>query len=142
MCSGCSAYFEDGEDREQMGSDRIEEASWGFGSEIAQSGEARDECDSTGSVQENMDAEDCEILVSAQQIVERRTIRTNCAVKGAFEVAEALERTLPMKYCSKARSARDYRTQASRGNDVGIYLMWLWLASVMVGLLAIWMAAG
>ena len=76
MCSGCSGYFEDGEDREHEESELLErdiETSRGSIGGLRQSWAERS--GSAGSPA--ADVEDYEVLVSAKRIVERRVIRVN-----------------------------------------------------------------
>jgi hypothetical protein len=153
MCSGCSGYFEeDGEDRDP-GDDRMpeREASWPGGFAIKRYGpwEARNDL-ARGAVGEGCEYE---VLVGADFIVERHTIRAKCGVvspQGVPEGVESREETAgnPGNYeHSLLASANSYRTRSQielqrpvvSGGD-GRCLIWWGLAGVTV--LGLWLAVG
>jgi hypothetical protein len=150
MCSGCSGQFEDGEDRERGDGDPVE----GDGEGVRRSaGDGRGSCEEPlGRAQEPADgADDYEVWVSAERIVERRTIRAKSFVvsgEGAVEPAKKWDEGLRRRERSQWPSARDYRTlmpfNSQRGDGDGTTrkcLRWACLGAVTLAGLALWLAA-
>ena len=152
MCSGCSGYFEgDGEDGDPDDDWVPErEASWPGGLAIGRYGlwEVRNDPakGATG------DGDDYEVLVSADFIVERRTIRSNrCAVNSPGAPEGVGSRQENRRNCehSLLASANSYRTRsqcelkrpAGSGADGRCFMLWGLAGATVLGL-ALWLAVG
>ena len=150
MCSGCSDYFEgDGEDqtdsalpeREAESPERF--AAGRVGGWQARSGAAK------GTMR---DGDDYEVLVSAECIIERHTIRANCCALNQQEATEATEiwqESQPERTRSLAGTAKYYRTRGRfqsehrPGRGTGDRCLMLWgLAGATALVLALWLAIG
>lgn len=149
MCSGCSGEIEgDGDDREFGGSDPLERESERPEGIIREVNVARSA--GTGLPDRMTGVEDYEVLVSAERIVERRTIRANYPVikrAAALETAEAWQESWADHEESLAWTAKYYRTQYKselaplRGSvEGGRCLMWWYLAWLGALALAVWLA--
>jgi hypothetical protein len=151
MCSGCSGYFEGDGGDEGSDDDRVPELessrAGGFSMERHELWEERNDlARSVGG-----DKDDYEVLVSADFIVERRTIRANCCAvspEGAPERLGSRRRDFGDEH-SLLASANFYRTcgqfeskRPTEGGTDGRCLMLWGLAGAAVFGLAMWLTVG
>jgi hypothetical protein len=114
MCSGCSGDFEDDggwEQNENHTADCDPESFWSYLRERKRLWREQPDW-AVGGSPDSPDVEDYEILVSAERIVERRTIRAKCFVSNekAEGVAAPRGKSLSEHEQSCSVSAKDYRT--------------------------------
>jgi len=152
MCSGCSDYFEGDSEDGDPDDDRVpeREASWPGGLAMGRYGlgEVRNDLakGATG------DGDDYEVLVSADFIVERRTIRSNrraVSSPGAPEGVGSRQEKRGNCEHSLLASANSYRTRSQfelkrpEGSVAGGRCLMLWgLAGATVLGLALWLTVG
>jgi hypothetical protein len=154
MCSGCSGPFEDGEDREPGEGELAEGEAGAWGWSVRERSRSWEE-GPDATLRPARNADDYEVLVSAEQIVERRVVRAKCCVVSGEETPEAIRQcdeswdgSLRERQRSRVASARDYRTFAvldggadNRNEGVRNLLIQICLAAVPVAALALWLAA-
>jgi hypothetical protein len=153
MCSGCSGAFDgDGEDQE-LGYRLPFEDESGVAEGVARAAESAERAapEILPGCSMGM-AEDYEVLVSAERIIERRTIRAKCHNFSKKEMPDGGEawQGSPQGYKQpKPETAKCYRTQSdfdfdrrhARSNG-GMWLIGLYLGCLAAFAVVLWLALG
>lgn len=148
MCSGCSGYFEDDEGREQ-GDNLSDEQVEALGL-FETNGNRPWEEQFGRAMKTGQGVEEYEVLVSAERIIERRTIRANGFFISGEEPVDVMgtwKRSLRGYERLGTASAKHYQTQDLVGPppcdgdsaSCRCFIWWL-LAGATLGVLTIWLA--